>query len=270
MDAMSPVIPFRPDRFRTAAAHYAEGRPAYAPRLIARVAERLGLDGRQRVLDLGCGPGPLALAFTPVAAEVVAVDPEPAMLAIAQAAAQRAGCAITFVEGSSYDLGPRFGRFRLAAIGRAFHWMDRADTLTRLDGLIEPEGAMALFHDDHPALPDNDWCEPYRALLDRYTEPDDHHELRKSGRWVRHEAVLLESPFSSLETVAVTERRRTPVDRLVDRAFSMSTTSPQRLGDKVADLARELRGLLEGIAVDGAVTEVVRSEALIASRPAAG
>jgi Methylase involved in ubiquinone/menaquinone biosynthesis len=88
------------------------------------------LDRAARVLDLGCGPGQLALALAPHAGEVVAVDPEPEMLRIAAENAAAAGLEIRFVEGSSADIGPGLdlgpGRFHLAVIGRAFHWMDRA------------------------------------------------------------------------------------------------------------------------------------------------
>ena len=109
------------------------------------------------MLDLGCGPGQLALALAPHAGEVVAVDPEPEMLRIAAENAAAAGLKIRFVEGSSADIGPELGRFHLAVIGRAFHWMDRPRTLERLDGLIEPGGAVALLRTRNPELPDNAW-----------------------------------------------------------------------------------------------------------------
>jgi hypothetical protein len=92
-------------------------------------------------------------------------------------------------------------------------------------------------------------------------------ELHKSPDWIPHEAVLLDSPFARLERIGVMERRRTPVDRLVDRALSMSSTSPQRIGPRADDLIRELRALLAGVAVDGMVTEIVESQALLAFRP---
>ena len=100
------VIPFEKRRFRTAAGHYLQGRPAYAPGLIDRLVQLTGLGStgsapRGRVLDLGCGPGQLALALAPHAGEVVAVDPEPEMLRIAAENAAAAGLNIRFVEGSS-------------------------------------------------------------------------------------------------------------------------------------------------------------------------
>ena len=57
---MADAAVFQPHRFRTAARHYLAGRPAYAPRLIRLVADLLRLSERDRLLDLGCGPGVLA------------------------------------------------------------------------------------------------------------------------------------------------------------------------------------------------------------------
>ncbi len=133
----------QPGRYQTAAQYYLQGRPPYAPALIRRVAQICGLHAAHRVLDLGCGPGQLALAFAALAGRVVAVDPEPAMLEIARREAARAGLSIDFREGSSGDLGPDLGAFRLVVIGRAFHWMEREETLRRLDGIIESGGSLA-------------------------------------------------------------------------------------------------------------------------------
>ncbi|MGH7072926.1 MAG: class I SAM-dependent methyltransferase [Stellaceae bacterium] len=254
-------------RFQTAAAYYLAGRPAYAALLIRHVALLAGLDRSHRVMDLGCGPGQLAIAFTPFAGEIVAVDPEPAMLHVAAQEAARAKATVHFIEGSSADLGPAFGAFRLAVMGRSFHWMDRARTLDQFDRLIEADGAIALFGDGHPELPENDWQLPFRDIIRRYSADDEMWKARRSPDWLRNEPILLASAFPSLERVTVIERRQTPVERFVDRAFSMSITSPGRLGaEKAAELAREIGELMTSHATDGKVTEIVESAALIARR----
>lgn len=257
--------PFEQRRFRTAAAHYLRGRPAYSPALLRRVAGMCGLDGRGRVLDLGCGPGQLALGFAFLAAEVVALDPEPEMRRIAAALAEGVAPNMAVREGGSDSLGPELGRFRVVAIGRAFHWMDRAGTLRRLDEVVEPGGRIALFGTTHPDLPVNAWRGAWREILDRYGGADETGRLRRTGG-MRHEAVLLDSPFPVLERVGVLDRRATPVERLVERALSMSGTSRARIGDKADRLAEELREALAGCATDGMVTELVESQALLAGR----
>jgi SAM-dependent methyltransferase len=257
--------PFESRRFRTAAAHYVAGRPPYSPRLIRRVVELTGLAHTHRVLDLGCGPGMLALAFAPYAAEVLGVDPEPEMLRAA--AAREASANVHWMQASSDDLGPRFGRFFLTVMGRSFHWMDRPETLRRLDSLIEPGGAVALFDDDHPNVPDNEWRLRWRELIEHYSADDPVRGRSRRPGWIRHEAMLLDSAFAELEKISVIERRRVATETLIDRALSMSSTSRARLGERADAMVHEMRELLAELTPTGEVTEVLVTSALIATRP---
>jgi SAM-dependent methyltransferase len=226
------------------------------------VKEHLHLSSRHRLLDLGCGPGWLGVAFAPFVGTVVAVDPEPTMLEAAHAAAAEAKVCIELVEGSSYDLGSHLGMFQAVTIGRAFHWMDRGDTLRRLDALIEPNGALILFNDVRPEVPENVWYKRYTELIDGYTNIN----TRIPPDRLRHEAILLESTFNQLERIGVIERRVVPIERLVDRALSMSTSSPEQLGSLSDQLAKELLKQMTQFATDGTVVEVIESQALIARR----
>ena len=83
---------------------------------------------------------------------------------------------------------------------------------------------------------------------------------------LRHEAVLLESSFNVLVRIGVIERRLVPIERLVDRAFSMSTSSPEQLGPLSDRLAQELLTQMSKFAPNGIVVEIVESQALIARR----
>jgi SAM-dependent methyltransferase len=259
---MPPVGPperFDPDRYRSAATHYERGRVPYASALIARVAQVTGLRSHHRVLDLGCGPGPLARSFAPLAREVTAIDPTPEMLAAARALAGGA-TNIHFLAGSSHDIGPALGRFHLVVMGRSFHWMDRVDTLKRLDRIVEPEGALALFADSAPAVPANAWQKVWNDIRERYeprTGPHQH-----DPNWIRHEAILLDSPFARLERFAVIERRAVDVEIAVQRALSMGSTSPAHLGERMATMVAEIRAALADVH-----EEVVETSALVAWRP---
>ncbi len=229
------------------------------------MAALCGLDGTGTLLDLGCGPGQLAAAFRPHVAAALGMDPEPEMLDLARSLSPD----IAFRQGASHDLpssvgAPGMGPFRFVVIGRAFHWMDRADTARRLDGLIEPGGALVLLRTDHPDLPDNAWRARFQQAVDAATGGGQRAAWRQPG-WAPHEAVLLDSPFRDLRRLSVLERRRTPGGALVDRALSMSGTTRARLGEAgVAALGAAIEAMLPP---DGMVTEVVESTALIARRP---
>src|SRR6516164_3095099 len=67
--------------FEGTAAYYRQGRKPYAPALASALAEHLGLDGQGRLLDVGCGPGTVALFFAHLFQCVVGIDSDPGMVA---------------------------------------------------------------------------------------------------------------------------------------------------------------------------------------------
>ena len=260
---------FEPSRFRSTVPYYLAYRPPYPDELVAFVAERCGLGLAARVLDLGCGPGQLAVAFARLGATVTAIDPEPDMLAAARRLAAEAGASLTTVEGSSYDLNPALGRFHLVTMGRSFHWMDRDATLKNLDSIVEQGGAVVLFGDRPIELPRPGW----RALVEQLSE--EFAPARASERRERkmsdepHELVLLRSAFSRLERHGVIISRRLSADDVVGYAYSTSTTSPESLGDRRRTFEQALREALARISPRGEFNEVLEINALIARRPAA-
>ncbi|MFT4064595.1 class I SAM-dependent methyltransferase [Paraburkholderia sp.] len=265
---MTAPIPFVPDRFKDNAAHYLMGRPAYSPQLIRRVAQSCELRGSHRLLDLGCGPGQLSLAFSSWVGAGLALDPGEDMLRIAAGLGAGLAPNIAYRNGSSYDLSPALGQFRLAVIGRAFHWMDRPDTLARLDALIEPHGAVALFSTSLVTDAPIAWLAPYRALIEEYGSDDPARMQRKTEGWEDHEAVLAKSAFAALERIAVVETRRVSAAALRARPLSMSSLSRERLGARLDELLARIDQLLDAHATgDGWFDERIESTALIARRP---
>src|SRR6476469_3748386 len=131
-------------RFATTAEFYEQYRPPYPAEFFRAVAEKLTLDKRHALIDLGTGPGVLALGVAPHVGRVVGVDPEPAMLAAARAAAARAGVDVSFIEGKAEDLPAEIGRFDVITIGRALHWMDHNALGPLFARLVAPGGAIVI------------------------------------------------------------------------------------------------------------------------------
>lgn len=261
---MAAIIPFDPDRFRSAARHYF-ARPDYAPRLIGRVFAELSLSANDRVLDLGCGPGLLAIAFAPFVREVVAVDPNAQMLAFGRQAARGRARNIRFVEGSSNDLGDQHGRFQLVTMGRSFHWMDRADTLARLDQIVEPDGAVALFNVETVNEGAGHWHRQFDEIVNRHSVQP---AVWRSAEWPDQRAILLDSAFCCVDGFSAVERVTLPPERLADRALSMSRTSPDALGpERAAALTAEIQALAAAAARDGVLSEVIESQVTLGRRP---
>ncbi|HVX81765.1 MAG TPA: methyltransferase domain-containing protein [Devosiaceae bacterium] len=261
------TIPFEPRRFRSTAAYYARYRVPYPATLIAAVATRLNLKPGDRVLDLGCGPGQLGLAFAALGMDATGVDPEPEMIEAARAAAREARLAFNVVEGSSYGLGPHLGRFRLVVMGRSFHWMDRQATLEALDRLIEPEGAVGLFH-DRRIWASHDWHQLVEAGAETFSPGrTETRHFRRSPDWLPHEAVLLGSAFSAVETHGRVFRQELTIDDIIGRTYSMSVTSPEALGERMDDFEAHLRAALRSANPGGRFAEIVSAEAILAFRP---
>lgn len=135
--------------FSSAVDYYAQYRPGYPQRPVDALAVQLGLDGTQRVLDIGCGTGQLTIPLARHAGAMVAIDPIAGMLAHGRQAARAAGATnITGLEGDSSPVatlgGPGADH---AAFAASFHWTDRPAVLAALDGVLTPGGTVVIIND---------------------------------------------------------------------------------------------------------------------------
>jgi SAM-dependent methyltransferase len=217
--------------FRGAASYYARYRPRYPAELLARVAERAGLDGRGRLLDLGCGTGNVAIPLAAYVEEVVAVDIEPEMLAELRRAAP---ANVRTVEARAEDVDESWGVFRLATVGAALHWFDCGLVLGNLAKLTP---AVALVGEPLRG-------EAMTTLLAVSEELFGKRPEMRSGD-VRYEEVLAESAFSAVETLSVEVERTWTPDQLIGLAYSTSFASAARVGDRREEFERVLRSRLE-------------------------
>ena len=258
---------YDPRRFQTTVPFYARYRLGYPERLISRVIDIVGLKPGDNVMDLGCGPATLAIPFARAGMRVTGVDPEPEMLEAARQAAREAGVELGLNRGSSFDLPEGIGPFRLVTMGRAFHWMDRPATLAALDRMVTEDGGIALFDDEHVRTVENLWRAKLRDLGDRYGRLDSPNVAAENSKgYRRHESILMDSPFPALERASVFIRREVTADDVVGLAFSLSTSSPAKLGPRKDQFESELRAELSALSPEGRFTEIVEMNALVARR----
>ncbi|MGD0189658.1 MAG: class I SAM-dependent methyltransferase [Rhizomicrobium sp.] len=259
---------FEPRRFRANVPYYARYRLDYPESLIKWVAAIVGLEPGDRVMDLGCGPGLLAIPLTQLGMAVTAIDPEPEMLAALRAAAAQQHVWLDVREGSSFAMPADLGCFRLVTMGRSFHWMDRIATLRMLEACVAPEGAVAFFHDRHPRTAENGWRRLLHEVSNAYGRLHSPHvrEIEKSN-YRTHESLLMDSAFSRVESVGVFVRRELTPDDIVGLGFSLSSTSPDKLGARAAEFEKELREGLAKLDPDGRFVEIAEMTAIIACKP---
>jgi ubiquinone/menaquinone biosynthesis C-methylase UbiE len=101
----------------------------------------------QRVLDLGCGTGTLALLIRARCpeAQVVGLDPDPKALAIARRKAERAGVEIDWQQGFADDLPFEDASFDRVVSSLVFHHLppDRVRaTVPELQRVLKPGGSV--------------------------------------------------------------------------------------------------------------------------------
>ena len=134
--------------FAGSAPYYVRGRLPYARGLPEALASALALDGRGRLIDVGCGPGIIALLLAHLFEEVVGIDPDAGMLeeAVRRAAEQRATNA-RWVRMRAEELPAGLGRFRVAMFAQSFHWMDRDRVAALIRDMLERGGAVVLVGD---------------------------------------------------------------------------------------------------------------------------
>ena len=272
-----------------AAAHYPIGRIAYPPGVAGALRNELGLDGRGRLLDVGCGPGPLAMVLAGDFAEVVGVDADPGMLAEAarQAAARGVGN-VRWVHLRAEQLPSGLGEFRLAAFAQSFHWMQRDLVARAVRGMLEPGGAAVVVHaSTHRGLPGQPAAglphplPPWDALDDlvgRYLG-----ETKRAGQGrnpnadrgseqeqdAREQAVMTGAGFGPVTrlTVARGEPVERTEDELVSAMFSLSWAAPHLFGERLDAFEADVRRLLRAASPGGRFSERFREIDLAVYRP---
>ncbi|MEU1725240.1 class I SAM-dependent methyltransferase [Actinomadura sp. ATCC 39365] len=122
--------------FGAAAAAYAEHRPDYA-----HAAARWALEAApgRRVLDLGAGTGKLTATLVELGVEVVAVEPDPAMLA----ELRRSLPDVRALPGSAEAIPLPAASVDAVLAGNAMHWFDMAVAGPEIARVLAPGGVLA-------------------------------------------------------------------------------------------------------------------------------
>ncbi len=122
--------------FGAAAAAYNQHRPDYA---VAAVRWALEPARGPRVLDLGAGTGKLTSTLIALGADVIAVEPDPAMLT----ELRRALPAVRALRGSAEAIPLPDASVDAVLAGNALHWFDMAVAGPELARVLAPGGLLA-------------------------------------------------------------------------------------------------------------------------------
>ncbi len=254
-------------RFATTAEFYEQYRPPYPEEFFRTVARKLMLDKRHALIDLGTGPGVLALGFAPSVGRVVGVDPEPTMLVAARAAAARASVGVTFIEGRAEDLPVDIGSFDVVTIGRALHWMDHSALGPVFARLVAPGGAIVICSSFSARDGSNPWLEEYDTARRRWSDEDLLTGSRRGEHAHRNpNDVLGPLGFGVADTIIVKATHQVSATDLARRVLTFSSSSPAALGDRADAMLADIEARLLPFARDGVLKETLMSAASVARR----
>jgi SAM-dependent methyltransferase len=246
------------------AGHYATGRAAYPAALAGAIRDELGLDGTGRLLDVGCGPGPLTTLLAPLFASAIGVDADQGMIDLAR----RNAPGIDWRCLRAEELPAGLGRFRAITFAQSFHWMDQPAVARAARDMLDPGGAWvhvgATTHrgieGDDTVGPRPPWDEiddliraylgparrAGRGILLTGTRPGEQDVMRAAG-WI--------GPARRVVPQGVLSRS---IDEVVSAVYSLSGSTPHLLGGRLAEFDADLRTLLLAAAPDGRFTERMR------------
>jgi len=245
-------------RFASTVEFYARYREPYPPMFFKKVAEQIALRGDEALLDVGGGPGLLAIGFVPFVSLCTALDPEPGMITAAKAAAAEAGFALSLIHGRIEEF-PITQAYDVITIGRALHWLERSATLTVLERILAPgSGRILICGASSIETPETGWMKPYQEVRHAWASgPDEKHYRIDGKEW------FADSCFRTLGETSVIERRQITISDLIGRALSRSNTSPEILGEGQTRFEAEIAAALEPFVRDGVLEEQIVARASI-------
>src|SRR5438552_3215651 len=184
-------------------------------------------DGAHLVVELGAGTGKLTRAVAALGVQVVAVEPDPRMLAVLR------GLGLEGVEGSAEEIPFDDGVADAVVAGSSLHWFELGPALQEIHRVLRPGGRFGFgwnHRDDrHPAIAamsETVYAAQARTRGPRWRSRDWAAELAASGlfRDVEHAVFehVLELPrealadhlmsYSGVAALSAEDRRRVCVD----------------------------------------------------------
>jgi SAM-dependent methyltransferase len=156
------VNPVAAAGFGRAADVYERSRPSYPADAVARLAAELGIGPGRTVLDLAAGTGKFTRLLAELGADLVAVEPSPAMRSEFAAVLPD----VPLYEGTAEQIPLAANSADAVVVAQAFHWFNAPKALVEIERVLRPEGGLGLIWNER------DESVPWVAELSRVMQWD--------------------------------------------------------------------------------------------------
>jgi len=229
--------------FKGTAWYYARYRPVYPAAVFELIADKFGLNKQHKVLDLGAGTGEMAIPLSKYVGEIVAVEPDPAMISEGKWRAEEANVEnIVWQQKRAEDFKGEPDSFQLVVIGQALHWMEQQEVLENILQLVKQDGGLAVVTSRSVWKGKEDWQVKTVEVIKRFLG-----EERRAGKGTfqgdgrRHDEVIAELPFARHEVQDFKNDYSWNVEKLIGYLYSTTFATKHLFGDRVDEFEAELR-----------------------------
>lgn len=238
-----------------------EYRPPYLPQFFSAVAREIPLAGNEALLDLGCGPGDLALGFARCVASLTGLDAELPMIEAAAERARQQGVTIRLVHSKAEEAPEDLGRFHLVTIGQAHWFMHSPATLARIERWLLLGGRVLICRPLSRAVGSSRWYDEFLAIRNLWSRGDILARMRLTA-----DEFFVGTDFVRIGQIVSLGERSVELEHLVRRALGAPDTSRAMLGADAEGMIAEIRERMAPYFKSGPLTEQLVTTGLLYRR----
>jgi SAM-dependent methyltransferase len=165
------------------AAHYDRYRPRPPRALLDVLCRYARVERPALVVDLGCGTGLSTRAWSDVADRAVGIEPNPAMLAVAEPAP-----GVEYREAFAQQTGVAGDAADIVTCSQSLHWMEPEPTFAEAARILRPGGVFAAYDYDWPPVVDPEVDPAFVAYQERRREARRVRGIQRGAdRWSKEE-----------------------------------------------------------------------------------
>ncbi len=252
--------------FEGTAAYYDKFRAPYSRAAFDFIVNSYVLDRNARALDLGCGPGTLAIPLSNVVRDVVAVDSDPGMLAEGQRLASTKGRQnIIWLRLAAEDIPPTLAPFRVVTLGQSFHWMDRDAVLQRLSCLVDDGGGLAILNPGK-RRPQESWEDVATRVVTEFLGARSRHPKANPLEPEHEPALLRSASFSMFTSQEFSTEITRDIPSIIGCIYSASSSTKEQFGADSGRFENALGNALLKLNPSGVFHEKIETEVILAPK----